>query len=119
MRRFEKKVYIPLLNGEGRKKLIEKFLGFNRYDSNSFDWDYLVANTQGYTGADILCLCRDAAMMSIRKHIQILEVGFDCPISENDTFVTMENMIEALNRVSKSISSEELEKYESWAHETS
>lgn len=84
-------------------------MSFNRYDGNSFDWDYLVTNTQGYTGADILCLCRDAAMIAIRKHIQILGVGLDGPISENDIFVTMENMIEALNRIPKSISSEKLE----------
>lgn len=37
LRRFQKKVYIPLLCGEDRKKLIEKNLSFNRYDGNNFD----------------------------------------------------------------------------------
>lgn len=58
-------------------------------------------------------------MIAIRKQIQILGVGLDGPISENDIFVTMENMIEALNRVPKSISSEKLEKYESWTNKIS
>ena len=43
--------------------------------SDDIDWDHLVKLTDGYSGADISNVCRDAAMMPMRK--KLASGGFD------------------------------------------
>lgn len=67
-RRLEKRIYIPLPPEEGRKSLFE--INLNGIDLGSdVDFDALVKITGGYSGADIANVCRDAAMMPLRKKI--------------------------------------------------
>ena len=67
-RRLEKRIYIPLPNEIGRKQLFEINLkGIKLAEDVNFD--VLVKRTKGYSGADISNVCRDAAMMPMRKKI--------------------------------------------------
>jgi katanin p60 ATPase-containing subunit A1 len=67
-RRLEKRIYIPLPGEEGRKQLFMINLKDIRMDAD-INWDYLVKKTDGYSGADISNVCREAAMMPMRKKI--------------------------------------------------
>ena len=63
-----KRIYIPLPPEEGRKSLFE--INLKGIDLGSdVDFDALVSITGGYSGADIANVCRDAAMMPLRKKI--------------------------------------------------
>jgi katanin p60 ATPase-containing subunit A1 len=67
-RRLEKRVYIPLPTQRGREALFEinlKSLSL----SPDVNFQKLAAKTDGYSGADISCVCRDAAMMPLRRQI--------------------------------------------------
>ena len=67
-RRLEKRIYIPLPTAEGRKQLFEINLkGLELGDD--IDFDHLIKITDGYSGADLANVCRDAAMMPLRKKI--------------------------------------------------
>ena len=64
-RRLEKRIYIPLPSTLGRRKLFEINLkGVKAADD--VNWDLLVKQTEGYSGSDIACICREAALMSMR-----------------------------------------------------
>lgn len=67
-RRLEKRIYIPLPTTPGRKQLFEINLKGIEVDAD-VDYDKLVEITEGYSGADLANVCRDAAMMPLRKKI--------------------------------------------------
>lgn len=59
-------MYIPLPTEVGRKELFK----INLKDmacTEDVDWDKLCTMTDGYSGADISNVCRDAAMMPMRR----------------------------------------------------
>jgi katanin p60 ATPase-containing subunit A1 len=67
-RRLEKRIYIPLPNTIGRLSLFEiNSKGVKLRDD--IDWDHLVSLTDGYSGADISNVCREAAMMPMRRKL--------------------------------------------------
>jgi len=73
-RRLEKRVYIPLPTAVGRKKLFEINLTGMPLEDN-IDFDVLVAKTDGYSGCDLASVCREAAMMPMRRKLE--SGGFD------------------------------------------
>ena len=67
-RRLEKRIYSPLPSTEGRRKLFE----INLKDvskENDVNITELVRLTEGYSGADIANVCREAAMMPMRRRL--------------------------------------------------
>lgn len=67
-RRLEKRIYIPLPTEIGRKALFEINSKGIPLDEN-IDWTNLVEKTEGYSGADISNVCREAAMMPMRRKL--------------------------------------------------
>jgi katanin p60 ATPase-containing subunit A1 len=65
-RRLEKRVYIPLPTDEGREALFRISLSDIEVDDD-LDLKALAQLTAGYSGADIANVCRDAAMMGVRR----------------------------------------------------
>jgi len=121
-RRLEKRVYIPLPSDNGRRKLFEIYLN-SLEKSDDINWDYLVEKSQGYSGADIANVCRDAAMMPMRKKLaEIRSKGINAKIIEQikdkvNVPLCMDDMKEALNNVSRSVSNDDLGRYEEWMKE--
>lgn len=68
-RRFEKKIYIPLPSTEARVRLFELCVGKSRTTLKKKDFRALAERTEGYSGADISILTREAMMASVRKVI--------------------------------------------------
>ena len=66
IRRLEKRIYIPLPDVKGRKKMFDIKTNDLNLDKNII-WDTLVNKTKGYSGADIENVCRDAAFMPLNK----------------------------------------------------
>lgn len=67
-RRLEKRIYIPLPTAIGRKQLFE--INLKGLDiEGDIDYERLISITDGYSGADLANVCRDAAMMPLRKKI--------------------------------------------------
>jgi vacuolar protein-sorting-associated protein 4 len=67
-RRFEKRIYIPLPDAGARSKMFRLNLGDDTPHSLSDrDFRVLADRTEGYSGADINILVRDAIMQPVRK----------------------------------------------------
>lgn len=117
-RRLEKRIYIPLPNREGREALLKINLREVQVDS-LVDLSDIAKKLQGYSGADITNVCRDASMMSMRRKIAGLKPDQirQLPKEELDLPVSADDFLEAIDRCNKSVSQEDLEKYEKWMSE--
>lgn len=117
-RRLEKRIYIPLPNNEGRVALLKINLREVKVD-DTVDLERIANRLKGYSGADITNVCRDAAMMSLRKKIiglkpeQIRLLAKD----EIDLPVTLTDFMDAIAKCNKSVSKQDLERYEKWMAE--
>ncbi len=114
-RRLEKRIYIPLPTRAGREQLFKINLKGIQL-SEQIDWATLHEITEGYSGADITCVCRDAAMMPLRRK---LAEGLDIAAvkqmaNEVNAPLVMTDFLEALKNVSKSVGPEQLAGYAEW-----
>ncbi|XP_063059700.1 katanin p60 ATPase-containing subunit A-like 1 [Engraulis encrasicolus] len=117
-RRLEKRIYIPLPTAKGRAELLR--INLREVEvAPDVDLALIAEKIQGYSGADITNVCRDAAMMAMRRRIQGL-----CPeeiraLSKEELQmpVTMEDFEITLKKISKSVSAADLEKYDGWMAE--
>lgn len=117
-RRLEKRIYIPLPNHEGREALLAINLREVKQD-DSVNLGEISAMLEGYSGADITNVCRDASMMAMRRKIAGLtpdEIRA-LPKEELDLPVTQEDFHDAILKCNKSVSQDDLEKYEMWMKE--
>lgn len=117
-RRLEKRIYIPLPNKEGREALLKINLREVKVDE-SVDLTTIATRLDGYSGADITNVCRDASMMSMRRKIaglkpeqirQLAKEELDLPVSTQD-------FTEAMAKCNKSVSKDDLMKYQQWMRE--
>ena len=77
--RFDTQIYVPLPDAVARRKLIEIALGRDSTKKNvatpplaqdvSLDW--LVEKTEGYAGADIKAICRQAVGLPMKREIAV------------------------------------------------
>ena len=67
-RRLEKRVYIPLPEKEGRLQLFRINLKTVALQED-INWEKLVEITEGYSGADLANVCREAALMPLRRKL--------------------------------------------------
>lgn len=121
-RRLEKRVYIPLPNEIGRRALFDiNIKGLNL--AKDMDMEALVKKTDGYSGADLTNVCREAAMMPMRQHlmngtVDLVDLGTGdvAKIDEQvkDIPITMKDFEEALKNIQKSVSQEYLDEYAKW-----
>eukprot|EP00052_Salpingoeca_macrocollata_P004697 m.42995 g.42995 ORF g.42995 m.42995 type:complete len:435 (-) comp14392_c0_seq1:298-1602(-) len=66
-RRFERRIYIPLPDEVARHRLFELAVGNTPHSLTKEDFYTLAKKTEGYSGADIGVLVRDALMEAVRK----------------------------------------------------
>lgn len=117
-RRLEKRIYIPLPTDEGREALLRINLKEVTVDE-TVDLKRIAERLEGYSGADITNVCRDASMMSMRRKIaglkpeqikQLAKEELDLPVATQD-------FLDAVAKCKKSVSPQDLKKYEEWMAE--
>lgn len=117
-RRLEKRIYIPLPNAAGREALLK--INLREVEvMPDLDLEDIATSLDGYSGADITNVCRDASMMSMRRKIAGLtpEEIRNLPKAELELPVSPDDFREAIKRINKSVSKEDLETYEKWMAE--
>lgn len=95
--------------------------------ADDLNYSELTNNTEGYSGADIANVCREAALMQMRRKLLKTNGGFDLmsivnnPEFQNDLEapVTQKDILAAIQNISRSVGSKDLAKYEQWTKEFS
>lgn len=125
-RRFEKRVYIPLPNKIGRDQMFKINLKGIKV-ADDIKYSELIKNTEGYSGSDIANVCREAALMQMRRKLLKSGGNFDLmsivnnPEFQNDLEapVTQKDILAAIQNISRSVGSKDLVRYEQWTKEFS
>ena len=79
--------------------------------------------TDGYSGADIANVCREAALMGMRRRLLNNSADFQSLINnpgfkdELDVPITMIDLQDSIKNISKSVSKSDLKAYEDWTKE--
>lgn len=141
LRRLEKRVLVTLPGQHAREKMLSKHL--QERSAADLDFAAVAERTAGYSGADIELVCREAAMMPVRRllkkvdHLQMDSTMPDPPVKGNaskrpvakamkpaqeieqllkEDPVTMNDMNLALAST-KSSSDGKISRYEQWQQE--
>jgi SpoVK/Ycf46/Vps4 family AAA+-type ATPase len=114
IRRMSKRLYIPLPNRVSRKQLITNVISKERekkskYDIDEGDMEEILQRSKGYSGSDMINVCREAAMMPIRS----VEDIFNLQV-ENLRDVNKGDFLTALNMVKPSVSEKTITQYIDW-----
>jgi vacuolar protein-sorting-associated protein 4 len=113
LRRFEKKIYIPLPDMESRQAIYK--IHTKGVDmAPDVNYDELARLSVGYSGADISLVCREAIMVPLRELDLSGTIGKD---SVELRAVTRKDFLDALE-VQKPVSTpEDLKRYKNWSAE--
>ena len=103
---------------ESRRELLKLNLSTIRV-ADDFDFESFADKLDGYSGADITNICRDASMMSMRKRIKGLTPEQIKNLSKQELEVpsTAEDFDAALSKIQSSVSQADIKRYEEWMKE--
>ncbi|KAG8463465.1 hypothetical protein KFE25_004976 [Diacronema lutheri] len=72
LRRLEKRILVPRPGEVGRRVILHKLLPPDRVERGC-DLDAIAAQTDGYSGSDLVLVCKEAAMAPLRRLLAQLE----------------------------------------------
>mgnify|MGYP000244713950 FL=1 len=108
--RLDRHVHVPVPDEDARRKILEVHTR-NKPLADDVDLDAIARKAEGYVGADIEAVAREASMNASREFIGSVsreEVGE----SVGNVRVTMQHFEDALNEVNPSVTPETRERYE-------
>ncbi len=108
--RIERHIYIPPPDKEGRKEIFRIHLK-GKPLADDVDVEWLADKTEGYSGADIEAVCREAGMLAIREAIKPSMSREEAKKVAEKIRITKEHFEEALKKIKPSLTKEDIEKY--------
>ena len=110
-RRLVKRLYVPLPEVGARVKIVSNMLQSQSHHLESHHFDSIGELTDGYSGADMSNLCKEAAMGPIRS----LDYSkMDSIQPEDVRAIKFEDFNDALKQVKASVSDKDLKMYMDW-----
>ncbi|QLH84003.1 CDC48 family AAA ATPase [Halosimplex pelagicum] len=108
--RLDRHVHVPVPDEEGRRKIFEVHTR-DKPLAEGVDLDDLAARTDGYVGADIEAVTREASMAATREFLASVDPE-DIGDSVGNVKVTMDHFEHALGEVGPSVDADTREQYE-------
>ncbi|ANF21948.1 CDC48 family AAA ATPase [Thermococcus piezophilus] len=110
--RFDRMILVPAPDEKARLEIL-KVHTRNVPLAGDISLEELAKRTEGYTGADIAAVVREAAMLAMRKALQegIIKPGMKADEIRRKVKVTMKDFEEALEKIGPSVSKETMEYY--------
>ncbi|KFP92142.1 PREDICTED: fidgetin-like protein 1 [Apaloderma vittatum] len=110
-RRLVKRLYIPLPEASARKQIVTRLMSKEHCSLNEEEIELIVKKSNGFSGADMTQLCREASLGPIRS-LQSADITTIMPDQVRPiAFLDFES---AFRTVRPSVSSKDLELYETW-----
>ncbi|XP_069147665.1 katanin p60 ATPase-containing subunit A1-like [Solanum lycopersicum] len=115
-RRLKKRIYIPLPDFKSRKELIKINLKSIKL-APGVNIDQVARRTEGYSGDDLTKVCRDASFNGMRLKISGKTTEEIKNISKSEILnisITMDDFLEALDKIKPTVSATDIQRYEKW-----
>ncbi|KAM4606961.1 fidgetin-like protein 1 [Polymixia lowei] len=110
-RRLAKRLYIPLPEAAARRQIVSTLMAREKNELGAEQLESVVTGTEGFSGADMTQLCREAALGPIRS-IQLCDIT---TITADQVRPILHcDFQDALKTVRPSVSAKDLELYEEW-----
>ncbi|KAG9508726.1 Fidgetin-like protein 1, partial [Fragariocoptes setiger] len=113
-RRFTKRLYIALPDQEARHEIVKNLLKGQEHSMTDEEISLVASRTQGFSGADMANLCKEAAMEPIRTLIKLNPGGVRDLDSAQVPPIQQVDFESALRQVKASVSGTDLSGYEDW-----
>jgi len=113
LRRFQKRIYIPLPNFEGRMSMFKSYTAPINVDS-SISLEDLSRISDGYSGSDIRDICQGGQLRVVRE---LFETGKALDKSVQPRPIVMTDFKEIMKARKPSVSPEMLRAYANWAEQ--
>ena len=108
--RLDRHVHVPVPDEEARRAIFQVHTR-NKPLADDVDLDQLARRTEGYVGADIEAVAREASMAATREFINSVDPE-DIGDSVSNVRVTMDHFEAALDEVTASVTDETRERYD-------
>ena len=116
MRRFPRRIYIPLPDSRARKELLKGLLWkAGKHDLSSADLKSIVKRLSGFSGSDIASVASEASFGPIRS-LGGIEAIRGAAASEIRP-ISMDDFNNAVAQATKSVGRKQLQQYDDWARE--
>ena len=114
LRRFQKRIYIPLPDVEGRLSILK--MNIQEMIDDEFDLQMWAERLEGYSCADIANLCRDAAQAVFDKQTENLDANewMNMPLEQARIIIRDEDFERAVKLRKSSVDQSTLKKYDEW-----
>jgi len=107
--RLDRHIHVPVPDQQARKKVIEVHTK-NKPLAANVDKDFIARKTEGYVGADLEALIREAALIASRSLIRGAKTQDE--LSSTQTEITADHINAALDEVGPSVTSDVREQYD-------
>ncbi|MFB6224520.1 MAG: CDC48 family AAA ATPase [Haloarcula sp.] len=108
--RLDRHVHVPVPSEDARKAIFQVHTR-NKPLADGVDLDELASRTEGYVGADIEAVAREASMAATREFINSVDPE-EISDSVSNVRVTMDHFEDALEEVGPSVTQETRERYD-------
>nr|XP_056713443.1 fidgetin-like protein 1 [Euleptes europaea] len=110
-RRLVKRLYIPLPEASARKQIVSCLMSKEHCSLTEEEVELIVKKSDGFSGADMTQLCREASLGPIRS---LKSVDITTITPEQVRPIIFQDFDNALKTVRPSVSSKDLELYDTW-----
>ncbi|AGK61426.1 AAA family ATPase, CDC48 subfamily [Archaeoglobus sulfaticallidus PM70-1] len=107
--RIERHILIPAPDKESRKQILQ--IHTRGMPLDKIDFDELAEKTEGYSGADIEALCREAGMLALREKLKAGLSKEEISKVAKEIKVTRKHFEKAMEKIKPSLTNEDLERY--------
>ena len=111
MRRFQKRIYIKIPDKDERMELFKLYTEKLNL-SSSLDYVPIVEACEGYSGSDIMDICRDAHQVTL-DHLFESEYA----MQGSPYAITEEDFLSVIKRRNKTVTADQLIEFENWSKE--
>jgi transitional endoplasmic reticulum ATPase len=107
---LDRHIHVPVPDEEARRAILDVHTR-NKPLADDVDLDEMAGRTEGFVGADIEALAREAAMSASREFVHSV-AREEVADSVGNVLITMEHFEQALAEVGPSVTDEVRERYE-------